>query len=132
MTEALDRDDVNDQAHQLTCKCTPHQAVQSASGIAVGQKLVNGSRGSPGSSNLEAVQHYAGMAAKTSGKHIKSFGEAGYKYFTSQVASGCSKSHSQKNHLTNATTSNPLGDWTSQDASRQEEGIVIGGYREMR
>lgn len=36
---------------------------------------------------MEAVQHYAGLAAKSSGKHIKSLGEAGYKYFSAQVRS---------------------------------------------
>lgn len=53
----------------------------------MGQRIANGSRGSPAGSNIEAVQHYAGLAAKTSGKHIKSLGEAGYKYLSAQASS---------------------------------------------
>ena len=43
------------------------------------------SRGSPASSNADTVQHYATLAAKTSGKHIKNIGEAGYRYLSTQV-----------------------------------------------
>ena len=49
---------------------------------------------------MEAVQHYAGLAAKSSGKHIKSLGEAGYKYFSSQVRLYQSESRGLQSFLT--------------------------------
>jgi hypothetical protein len=61
------------------------QAVQSASGVAVGQRIATTSWPSPGGTNLDTVQHYAGLAAKTSGKHMKNLGEAGFKYLSSQA-----------------------------------------------
>jgi len=55
----------------------------------VGQRIGSGSWGvggpQGGASNMDAVQHYAGLAAKSSGKHMKNLGEAGYKYLSSQV-----------------------------------------------
>ena len=60
--------------------------MHSASGVAVAQPIANpGPRGSPMGNNIETVQHYASLAAKTSGKHIKTLGEASYKYLSSQV-----------------------------------------------
>lgn len=62
------------------------QRVHGGSGVAMAQPIANShTRGSPAGSGVDTVQHYATMAAKTSGKHIKNIGEAGYKYLSSQV-----------------------------------------------
>ncbi len=89
-----DEDDVGQKSHYMNVGLYTSQAVQSASGVAVGQRIGSGSWGvgsSPrsGATNLDAVQHYAGLAAKTSGRHMKSLGEAGYKYLSSQVFGAC-------------------------------------------
>lgn len=62
------------------------QPVHNAAGVAMAQPISNSHSWGPQAANsMEAVQHYAALAAKTSGKHIKNVGEASYKYLSSQV-----------------------------------------------